>query len=127
MHARPLNLVFRLLLPFALVLVIAAAVLSLDHARAQQPAATYTRGRLSVTIPYHSQREGSGRLIAEILDPEDHTLGRIERNVTVGKDDGSWQEVITPDKPIAFDDIIWQRLRYRFEYDGGNVPAGGVP
>ena len=123
MFARPMNLVFRLLLPFALVLVIAAAVLSLDHAGAQQPAATYTRGRLSVTIPYHSQHEGSGKLIAEILDPEDHTLGRIERNVTIGKDDGSWQEIITPDKPIPFDDIIWQRLRYRFEYDGGNAPA----
>ena len=40
MRARPLNLVFRLLLPFALVLVIASAVLSLGHARAQQPAAT---------------------------------------------------------------------------------------
>ena len=127
MRARPLNLVFRLLLPFALVLVIASAVLSLGHARAQQPAATYTRGRLSVTIPYHSQREGSGKLIAEILDPEDHTLGRIERNVTIGKDDGSWQETITPDKPIPFDDIIWQRLRYRFEYDASNVPAGYVP
>ena len=123
MHARQFNPCLRLLLPIAVILVIAGAVLSLRHARAQQPAATYAHGRLSVTIPYRSQHEGSGRLIAEILDPEDHTLGRIERNVTIGKDDGSWQEVITPDKPVAFDDIIWQRLRYRFEYDDHKLAA----
>ena len=68
MPARP-HSAFRLLLPFALVIVIATAVLSLTHARAQPLAATYMHGRLSVTIPYHSEREGSGRLVAEILDP----------------------------------------------------------
>ena len=99
MHARQLSPIFRLLLPFAMVLVITGAIISLTRAGAQQPSATYTHGHLFVTIPYQSQHEGSGKLIAEILDPEDHVLGRIERNVTIGKDDGSWQEIITPDKP----------------------------
>jgi uncharacterized protein YfaS (alpha-2-macroglobulin family) len=122
MHAcRYLSL--RLLLPLALILCVAAVVLSLTYARAQQPAATYTHGNLSVTIPYHSAREGYGRLVAEILDPEDHVLGRVERTVEIAKGDGSWQQVIAPEKPIPFEDIIWQRMRYRFEYKDNKLPA----
>jgi uncharacterized protein YfaS (alpha-2-macroglobulin family) len=114
----------RFLLPFALLFFITAAILSLDHARAQQVvAATYMHGSLSITIPYHSVREGSGRLITEILDPEDHVLGRVERNVNIANGDGSWQEIITPAKPIAFEDIVWQRMRYRFDYIGDKLPA----
>jgi A-macroglobulin TED domain/Alpha-2-macroglobulin family/Carboxypeptidase regulatory-like domain/MG2 domain/A-macroglobulin receptor binding domain/Alpha-2-macroglobulin bait region domain len=116
-------LFLRLLLPLALLLFVAAVVLSLTHARAQQPAATYTHGNLSVTIPYHSAREGSGRLVAEILDPEDHVLGRVEHTVEIAKGDGLWQQVIAPEKPIPFEDIIWQRMRYRFEYKDDKFPA----
>jgi A-macroglobulin TED domain/Alpha-2-macroglobulin family/Carboxypeptidase regulatory-like domain/A-macroglobulin receptor binding domain/MG2 domain/Alpha-2-macroglobulin bait region domain len=123
MHTRPFTPSLRLLLPFALVLGAIAVIISLTHARAEEPAATYTHGRLAVTLPYQSQHEGSGKLVAEILDPEDHVLGRIERNVTIGKDDGSWQETITPDKPLPFDDIIWQRLHYHFEYTASNLPS----
>ena len=107
----------RLVLLLSVVsLLAAAAVLTRNRVGAQQLAATYTHGSLSVTIPYHAPREASGRLIAEILDPEDHVLGRSERTVNVVKGDGSWQQSITPDQPISFDDIIWQRVRYRFEY-----------
>ena len=113
----------RLLLPLALFLFVAAAILSLTHARAQQPAATYTHGKLSVTIPYHSTRASSGRLVAEILDPEDHVLGRVERAIAITKGDGSWQQVIAPEKPTPFEDIIWQRMRYRFEYKDDKFPA----
>ena len=59
--------------------------------------------------------------MTEILDPEDQVLGRTEQKVNIGKDDGSWQQVITPDKAISFDDLIWQRLRYRFEYDDNKL------
>ena len=78
---------------------------------------------LHVTIPYHSAQAGSGRLVAEILDPEDHVLGRAERTVEIAKGDGSWQQVIAPAKPIPYEEIIWQRTRYRFEYDGNDLPA----
>jgi uncharacterized protein YfaS (alpha-2-macroglobulin family) len=117
-HASP-----RLLLPFALIVLFVAAILSLTHTQAQPLSATYTRGTLSVTIPYRSTRTASGKLIAEILDPEDHVLGHSERNLDIDKGDGSWQQSITPDQPIAFEDIIWQRIRYRFEYADGALPA----
>jgi uncharacterized protein YfaS (alpha-2-macroglobulin family) len=114
----------RFLLPLALVLLAALVIPFLIGARAQQPAATYTHGNLSVTLPYHSARAGSGKFTAQILDPEDHILGQVERAVDITKGDGAWQQVITPGKAISFEDIVWQRVRYHFEYnDGDNVPA----
>ncbi len=113
-HSRPSK---HFLLP--LVLVAVATISS-----AQQPAATYTHGNLSVTIPYHSAGDGSGRLVSEILDPEDHILGRVEGSVDIVKGDGAWRQVIRPEKPISFEDMVWLRFRYRFEHSGGdNLPA----
>jgi uncharacterized protein YfaS (alpha-2-macroglobulin family) len=112
------------LLTGPLVLLLACgAFLSIAHGRSEQLAAVYTRGNLSVTIPYHSTRSGSGRLVAEIIDPEDHVLGRVERTADIGTGDSSWQQVIKPEKPLRFEDIIWQRLRYRFEYADNQAPA----
>ena len=114
----------RLVLPFVMILLfVVGVVFSLSHAAPTQPAATYTHGNLSVTIPYHSERAGAGRLITEILDPEDHILGRTERAVEIAKGDASWQQIVVPYKPIPFEGIIWQRMRYRFEYTGNNLQA----
>src|ERR1700755_243927 len=101
---------FPFLLTAPLVLLLAsAAFLSTARARAEQLAATYTRGSLSITIPYHSARSGRGRLIAEIIDPEDHVLGQVERTADIGTGNSSWQQVIKPEKSIPFEDIVWQR------------------
>ena len=109
---------------FATVLLLTmGASLSIFQARAEQLAATYGHGSLSVTIPYNSSQEGSGRLTVEILDPEDKSVGRVERAVEIRKGSGSWQQTIAPEHPIAFEDILWHRLRYRFEYDGAKLPA----
>jgi hypothetical protein len=123
MHSRPFQLSFRLFLPLVLVLLFAAVAFSLRHARAQPLAAIYTHGNLSVTVPYHSTREGAGRLTVEILDPEDNVLGRIERPVDIAKGEGSWQQTITSEKPLPFEDIVWQRIRYRFEYNDSQLPV----
>ena len=100
-----------------------AAALPLVPLMAQQPAATYSNGRLSVTIPYDSAEAGSGRLVAEILDPEDHSLGRVERTVEIRQGKGSCQAVIVPAQAIPFDEILWLRLRCRVEYDDAKLPA----
>jgi uncharacterized protein YfaS (alpha-2-macroglobulin family) len=112
------------LLTASLVLLFAsAAFLPVTRGRTEQLAATYTHGNLSVTIPYHSIRSGSGRLVAEIIDPEDHVLGRVEHTTDIGTGDSSWQQVIKPEKPIPFEDVVWQRLRYRFEYADNRAGA----
>jgi len=109
---------------FATVLLLTmGASLSIFQARAEQLAATYGHGNLSVTIPYNSSQAGSGRLTVEILDPEDKAVGRAESVVEIRKGNGSWQQTIAPEQPIAFEDILWHRVRYRFEYDGAKLPA----
>lgn len=91
--------------------------------RAQQVTAIYRHGSILVTIPYHSSHAGSGKLVTEILDPENSSLGRVERTIAIGTGDGVWQEAITLQKPMTFDDIVWQRIRYKFAFDDTATPA----
>jgi uncharacterized protein YfaS (alpha-2-macroglobulin family) len=120
------SVLLQLLLPlsFALLLIVLAEAYDpLTEAGAQSTVATFTHGVVSVAIPYHGAHPGSGKLIAELVDPEDHILGRTERATNIAQSDGAWQQVIAPAKPIAFEDLVWQRLRYRFEYGDKNIPA----
>lgn len=118
-----LHLPSQFLLSLVVVLIVVSVALSsLDHVSAE-PSATYSRGNLAVTIPYYSSRRSTGKLVAEILDPEDHVLGRSERDVEVARGDGSWQQSITPRQSIPFNDLVWQRIRYRFDYKDGAEPA----
>jgi len=112
------------------VLVI-TAVFAIPPAQVQgsshSPAAIYSRGALRVTIPYSGPRAGSGRLIIEILDPDDKVLGRIERQVTVSAGSGRWKDEIELAKSLPLEDLIWQRLHYRFEYDeNGKTAIEGI-
>src|SRR5258708_40014106 len=84
---------------------------------------TYSRGVLHVSIPYHAVRAGDGRLTVEVLDPEDKVLGHAETQAAIGEGYGRWQEDIRLDKALGVDDLVWHRVRYRYEYDGGKVAA----
>src|SRR5579864_6833638 len=57
------------------------------------------------------------QLTVEVLDPEDQVLGRSERRVEIGGTHGSWQEELPLAKAPAIDDLVWQRVRYRFQYN----------
>jgi len=85
--------------------------------------AVYTRGVLHLAIPYRAQREGAGKLRLEILNPEDTVLGFAEYPVNIAEGKGRWQKEIKLEKPLALDDLIWHRLRYRFEYSDGKEAA----
>jgi len=84
---------------------------------------TYSRGVLHVSIPYHAERAGGGKLTVEVLDPEDKVLGRAETQAAIGEGYGRWQEDIRLDKALGVDDLVWHRVRYRYEYDGGKATA----
>ena len=101
------------------ILFLAAAATAFSQQTGLSMTATCAHGSLAVTIPYHAEQEASGKLIVEILDPEDHTLGRTEDEVQIAKGDGVWLRTIRPAQPISFEEIVWQRLRYRFESSGG--------
>jgi uncharacterized protein YfaS (alpha-2-macroglobulin family) len=79
--------------------------------------ATFSHGLLRLSIPYHAPRAGAGQLTMEILDPEDNVLGRAKRHVIVAEGEGQWQDEIKLEKPLPLDDLVWHRVRYRFEYE----------
>jgi uncharacterized protein YfaS (alpha-2-macroglobulin family) len=83
------------------------------------PSATYVHGVLDLTIPYHADHAGAGQLTVEVLDPEDHVLGHIEQRVEVAEGKGQWRERVRLEKPLAIDELVWHRARYRFEYADG--------
>ena len=111
----------------ALLLIAGSAFLLESQATPQNAVtATYTGGTLHVTIPYHG-RPGAGRLTVEVLDPEDAVLGRAERVAAVGQEDGNWEEKVTLKQALSGDELVWNRLRYRFVYrDGSSAPLEGT-
>ena len=109
---------------FAVVLVVGlCASLSLLRPQPHRLGATYRDGKLAVNIPYNAPETGPGRLTIEVLDPEDKSLGRVERRLEVHKGNGTWQQTIALSEPMPFEDILWQRVRYRFEYENAASPA----
>ena len=109
------------------LLVIAAgiALLSFQAPQVQNSGsvvAIYSRGTLRTTIPYVAPHSGAGQLTVEVLDPEDRTLGRVERRVEIETGRGAWQENLPLQKALATDDLVWHRLRYQFVYDGEKEP-----
>jgi hypothetical protein len=79
-------------------------------------AATYTHGVIDLTLPYYAAHAGAGQLTVEVLDPEDQILGRATESLDVAGGKGLWTEKIKLAKPLPVDELVWQRVRYRFEY-----------
>ncbi|MGA2965174.1 MAG: MG2 domain-containing protein [Terriglobales bacterium] len=108
------------LLPALLVIAAIVAVQKFEAASGESvPSATYSNGILDVTIPYHAVHAGAGQLTVEVLDPEDHVLGRADQSVEAAEGKGRWREQIKLSKPLAIDELVWHRVRYRFEYSDG--------
>src|SRR5258708_3888941 len=84
---------------------------------------TYSRGVLHVSIPYHAEHAGGGKLTVEVLDAEDKVLGHAETQAAIGEGYGRWQEDIRLDKALSVDDLVWHRVRYRYLYHGGKTAA----
>ena len=62
--------------------------------------ATYAHNQLALSIPYHSVRSGSGKLVVELLSPEDKVLGSAEREARTIDGDGSWNLDLAPTQPL---------------------------
>jgi len=107
------------LLGAALVTAAIMAVQPSGAANDESVVATHSHGVLYLTIPYQAAHAGAGRLTVEVLNPEDQVVGGSERRTEVAVGKGRWQETIKFDDTLAFDDLVWQRMRYRFEYSDG--------
>jgi hypothetical protein len=78
--------------------------------------ATYSQGTLHVAVPYAAGHAGPGTLVVEVLDPEDRVVGRTERAAIANDGTGAWRTDIPLPNALTLDDIVWQRVRYRFSY-----------
>jgi hypothetical protein len=121
---------FRSLILLA-ALLLAPLFAGLRAQPAQSPqviAATWAHNRLALEIPHESLHAGSGTLTAELLDPEDNVLARAEQDNAAAENagplgNGVWTLSLAPAAPLAFDDLVWERVRVRFVYSGETVPA----
>jgi len=86
--------------------------------RAQALTATWARGNLVFTIPCRAPRAGTGVLVLELLDPGDKVLAETERRADVPAGDVTWTEDLTVPSSLPFDDLVWERVRWRFTYNG---------
>jgi uncharacterized protein YfaS (alpha-2-macroglobulin family) len=84
--------------------------------------AIYSHGILRLTIPYNALHAGAGRFTVEVLSPEDEAIGHAEQQVRITARNGQLQSEVGLEKPLAIDDLVWHRVRYRFEYDGATKP-----
>ena len=107
----------------AVPLFVAVFVEFFPAVNADPTVVTYTHGVVHVTIPYHSLHSGDGTLRVEVLNPEDEVLGSAAARVAIGTGYGRWQESIRLNKTLAVDDLVWHRVRYRFEYGDGKTEA----
>jgi uncharacterized protein YfaS (alpha-2-macroglobulin family) len=126
-HTTSLRL-WLLFLPAFLVIGAILAVQTFQAAGGEPAAsATYAHGVLDLTIPYQAPHAGAGQLTVEVLDPEDEILGRSDRALEVVEGNGQWREKIKLTKSLAIDELVWNRVRYRFEYgDGKSVRIEGT-
>lgn len=114
---------FLFLAAFLVMAAVVVIVQPFQAASSDAAKATYTRGVLHVSIPYDAARSGSGQFSMEVLDPEGQVLGRMERQLDVFSGKGHWQEEVKLDKPLALEDLVWQRVRYRFDYGDGETAS----
>jgi hypothetical protein len=107
----------------SLLLVLMAAALVKTFAGTENTGewATYSHGVLRVVIPYRAAQAGPGRLTAEILDPENHVIGRTEKTVDVVKGASRFSAEMKLDKAVPLDELVWHRMRYEFRYDDTKV------
>ena len=107
----------------SLLVVLMAAALVKTFAGAEKTGewATYSHGVLRVVIPYRAAQAGAGRLTVEVLDPENHVIGRTEKTVEVVKGASRFRAEMKLDKTVPLDGLVWHRVRYEFRYDDTKV------
>jgi hypothetical protein len=102
-----------------------AVLTAVSHAQSKEGAvsAIYIAGKLRLSIPYNAPRNGEGDLTVEVLDPEDHVVGKLDRNVHASAGRGFEDQELSVPSSLAVEDLVWHRLRYRFIYRGDSAAS----
>jgi len=94
-----------------------------DAARGQSLTAFYAHNELAVTIPYHVARAGAGTLSVDVLDPDGKILTHPRRQTRAQQGGGQWNVRLQLALPLPLEDLVWQRVCYRFTFDGDAKPT----
>ncbi len=122
MRSRRLPLFLTVLICIASAVVI-SSVRKANAASSDPSIASYSHGFVHLVLPYDLPRAGAGQLSLEILNPEDEVLGRSELRVDASEGKSAWREDVKLTKPVAPDELVWDRVRYRFAYAGSTGAA----
>ena len=123
MHTRCGSVLLQFSLPplvALLLIVLTGAYAPFTEAGTPSAAATYSAyGALSVTLPYH---RGAARAPASSSPRSSIPRGARSRPCGAGRrnrqgrERATWQQTIAPvAAESAIEDVVWQRVRYRFE------------
>ena len=109
---------------FRLLLTLLAFVYMLAPlCEAQSVMATWSQGTLSLTMTYRAPRAGAGKLIVELLSPEDEVLAKSECLVEATGRQDAWKQTLTVPHSIPFNQLVWERVRWRFQYVVDAAPS----
>src|SRR5215218_8148542 len=110
---RSIFLISACVLVFATIAVLTSRSLALpvEHGSLR---AIVAHGVLQVSIPYQALVSGEGRLLVEVLDPEDRAVVSIDGHADANDGQGVWIRKLALPKKLPFDELVWHRLRYRF-------------
>ncbi len=84
--------------------------------------AVYRGNHLSLSIPYHADRDGAVLLRAQLLDPEDGEIGQAARTIHLERE-GVWNVWMPVEGGLTLEDLVWDRLKFRIEYRDGRTQA----
>jgi hypothetical protein len=88
------------------LLIIIALVQTYARTEKVRESAIYSHGVLRVAIPYSATQSGSGKLKIEVLDPEDHAIGQVERPAEAIKGASQFKAELKLDKPLPVEDLV---------------------
>ncbi len=91
----------------------------------ERPLATYSRGTLNVSVPFAAPANGAGQVSMELLGADDEVLAQSSVPAQVVQGKGVWQQSLRLAKPLPIEDLVWQRLRYRFTYSNSKETVEG--
>ena len=109
----------RLSVLFAILPIVLFASIS----EAQTVSAIWVHRTLSLTLPFHGNHVGRGLLTVELLSPEDKVLAEAQSFEEARNGDNAWQRELTVPRSLPFDQLVWERLRWRFQFEGDTTPA----
>lgn len=105
-------------------LLLVGSVLLLEPiSNAQTASAIWSHQTLSLTLPVYASHAGSGRLAVELLSPEDKVLAEAQSIEEARIGDNTWQQQLTVPRSVPFEQLVWERVRWRFQFDGTAAPA----